>query len=110
MTEIPQPPRRPGEWPAPRTFLAHPDEEHQYAETRDRAMAEQARWNVTLGAIRSHIECSHCHPEPGMDHQQLNSVRAHLAEQPTPHAVRTAARHWIEAILQIQDDVIKGLK
>lgn len=110
MTETPQPPRRPGAWPVPRTFLATPGEEHEYADLRNRTVSEQARWNVTLDAIRAHLECPHCHPAPGMDHQQLNSVRAHLAEPPTARAIRAAARHWIEAILALQDDVIKGLK
>lgn len=110
MTETPQPPRRPGEWPTPRTFLATPDEEHQYAELRDRALAEQARWNVTLGAIRSHLECPHCHPTPGMDHDQLRSIRAHLGEQPSREAVMAAAQHWKAAITNIADDIIRGLK
>lgn len=109
MTETPQPQRRPGEWPVPRTFLPA-EEEHEYAGLRNQGAAEQARWSVTLGAIRSHLECPHCHPAPGMDHDQLRSIRAHLAEQPTERAVRAATRHWIEAILAVQDDVIRGLK
>lgn len=110
MTEKPQPPHRPGEWPVPRTFLPATDEEHAYADLRNHTAAEHARWTVTLGAIRSHLECPHCHPAPGMDHDQLNSIRAHLAEQPTPQAIRAAARHWIEAITNIADDIIRGLK
>lgn len=110
MTETPQPPRHPGEWPVPRTFLPSTDGEHEYADLRNRAASEHARWTVTLDAIRSHLECPHCTPQPGMDHDQLRSVRAHLSEQPTPQAVRAATRHWIEAILAVQDDVIKGLK
>jgi hypothetical protein len=110
VTENPQPPRQPGAWPTPRTFLAAPSDEHQYADLRNHAEAERARWTVTLGAIRSHLECPHCHPEPGMDHDQLNSIRAHLTEQPTPQAVRAAARHWNEAITQIANDIIRGLK
>lgn len=110
MTENPQPPRRPGEWPTPRTFLAAPGDEHEYADLRNRAVSEQARWTVTLNAIRSHLECPHCRPTPGTDHDQLNSIRAHLAEQPTPQAVRAAARHWNDAITQIANDIIRGLK
>lgn len=110
MTDTPQPSRRPGEWPVPRTFLPATNEEYQYAALRNRAAAEQARWSVTLGAIRSHLECPHCHPQPGMDHDQLRSIRAHLDEQPTARAVRTATRRWIAAILAIQDDIIQGLK
>lgn len=110
MTETPQPPRQPGAWPVPRTFLPLTEEEHEYAELRDNTVTEQARWTVTLNAIRSHLECPHCHPQPGMDHIELRSVRAHLAEQPTARSVRAATRHWVEAILAVQDDVIRGLK
>lgn len=109
MTETPQPPRRPGAWPVPRTFLPA-NEEHEYADLRNRVAHEQARWDITLGAIRSHLECPHCHPAPGMDHDQLQSIRAHLGEQPTRQAVRAAARNWITAIASLADDVIRGLK
>lgn len=108
MTETPQPQRHPGEWPVPRTFLPT-EEEHEYADLRNRTAAEQARWTVTLNAIRSHIECPHCTPQPGMDHNQLRSIRAHLDEQPTARAVRAATRHWIEAITQLADEVIASL-
>ncbi|MEV7389586.1 hypothetical protein [Streptomyces sp. NPDC091215] len=110
MTETPQPPRRPGEWPVPRTFLPAIDGEHEYADLRNHAASEQARWTVTLGAICSHLECPHCHPAPGMDHQELSSIRAHLAEQPTPRAVRAAARHWTEAVTQLADEVITSMR
>lgn len=107
MTETPQSPRHPGAWPVPRTFLAAPDEEHQYAGLRNRAVSEQARWNVTLDAIRSHLECPHCHPAPGMDHQELRSIRAHLGDQPSAQAIRAAARQWIAAVINLQDELIK---
>lgn len=110
MTETPQPQRRPGEWPVPRTSLTAPSDEHEYADMRNRAAAEQARWTVTLNAVRAHLECPHCTPQPGADHDQLRSIRAHLGEQPTARAVRASTRHWIEAILAIQDDIIRDLK
>lgn len=110
MTETPQPQRRPGAWPTPRTVLPASAETDEHAALRNHSAAEQARWTVTLGAVRSHLECPHCHPQPGMDHDQLNSIRAHLAEQPTRQAVLAAARHWNEAITQIADEVIRGLK
>lgn len=107
MTEIPQPPRRPGAWPVPRTFLATPGDDHQYAGLWDQTAAAHARWEITLGGIRSHLECPHCHPTPGMDHQELRSVRTHLDEQPSPQAIRAAARQWIAAITNIQDELIE---
>ncbi|MFG2269098.1 hypothetical protein ACGFNY_04910 [Streptomyces chartreusis] len=110
MTENPQSPRRPGAWPTPRTFLPAPSAEDEYAGLRNTAEAERARRDVTLGAIRSHLECPHCRPAPGMDHDQLRSIRAHLGEQPTREAVRAAAQHWKNAITNIADDIIRGLK
>lgn len=99
MTENQQP-RRPGEWPVPRTFLPT-EEEHARA-----GLPDQARWAVTLGSIRSHLECPHCRPTPGMDHLELRSIRAHLNEQPSAQAIRTAARHWTEAITQLAEELI----
>lgn len=64
MTETEQPRRRPGEWP------------EQYV----RIAAERARWELTLG-----------------------SIRAHLEEQPSPAAVHAAGRRWINAVLQIAE-------
>lgn len=98
-------PRRPGEWPVPRTFLPAEDE-REYASLRNQGVADQARWTVTLSSIRSHLECPHCHPAPGMDHLELRSIRGHLNEQPSPQAIRAAARHWRDAITQIAEDLI----
>lgn len=106
MTDNPEQPRQPGAWPVPRTFLATPDEDHQYAPLRDHTTAERARWEVTLGAIRSHLECPHCRPQPGMDHDQLRSIRAHLNEQPSPQAIRAAKQMWVDAINNIADELI----
>ena len=64
MTDIEQP-RRPGQWP------------EQYV----RIAAERARWELTLG-----------------------SIRAHLEEQPSPAAVRAAGRRWVNAVLQIAEN------
>ncbi|MDX3578667.1 hypothetical protein [Streptomyces sp. FL07-04A] len=36
----------------------------------------------------------------------LGAVRAHLEEQPSPRAVRTAARRWCVQITAVAEDVI----
>lgn len=95
-------PLPPGTWPTARTPL---DNLLQPA-----VNAERARTCITQASIRSHLECPHCQPAPGQDHQELRSIRAHLAEQPSPQAIRAAARHWITAITNIADDLIKGGK
>ncbi|MEV4865632.1 hypothetical protein [Streptomyces ossamyceticus] len=38
----------------------------------------------------------------------LDSVRAHLDEQPSPRAVRTCARSWVAALLALAEDVAKN--
>jgi hypothetical protein len=93
---------QPGAWPTARTHL---DEVLQAA-----ANAEHARTHITQAGIRAHLECPHCQPAPGQDHLELLSIRAHLAEQPSPQTIRAAARHWITAITNIADDIIKGRK
>lgn len=45
-----------------------------------RLIAQRARWELTLG-----------------------SIRAHLDEQPTPSARRAAARRWCHAITRLAD-------
>lgn len=70
MTENEQP-RRPGEWPK------------QYV----RIAAERARWELTLG-----------------------SIRAHLEEQPSPAAIRAAGRRWVNAVLQIAEETAANLR
>lgn len=75
-------PRRPGEWPAPRTPLPLGDEDQ---DPQAQVNRERARWHVTLGAIRGHLE-----------------------EQPSPASVRAAARRWASAITQLADDINKG--
>ncbi|MFJ3923063.1 hypothetical protein [Streptomyces sp. NPDC090022] len=91
---------RPGTWPTPRTPL----------DTILRAAAnhERARAHITQASIRAHLECPHCHPAPDLDHLELQSIRAHLAEQPSPQTIRAAAHYWITAITNIADDIIKG--
>jgi hypothetical protein len=37
----------------------------------------------------------------------LNSIRAHLEEQPTPVAVLAAVRRWINDVIALGDDVSK---
>lgn len=39
----------------------------------------------------------------------VSSIRAHLAEQPTPRAVRLVARRWIRDVHFIADGVIAAL-
>ncbi|MFJ3834489.1 hypothetical protein ACIPY6_03110 [Streptomyces sp. NPDC090054] len=91
---------QPGAWPTPRTPLD--------ATLRAAARTEAARVHITQASIRAHLECPHCYPAPGQDHLELGSIRAHLAEQPSPQTIRAAARHWITAITNIADDLIKG--
>nr|WSX48863.1 hypothetical protein OG409_07835 [Streptomyces sp. NBC_00974] len=93
---------RPGAWPTARTNLD--------VAVRALANAEHARTHITQAGIRAHLECPHCHPADGQDHLELRSITAHLAEQPSPQAIRAAARHWITAITNIADDLIKGRK
>lgn len=71
MTDTEQPRRRPGEWP------------EEYV----RIAAERARWELTLG-----------------------SIRAHLEEQPSPAAVRAAGRRWINAVLQLTEHTAANLR
>lgn len=84
MTQNPETDRRPGEWPVPRTFLPHTDEEDQQ---RARVNAERARWELTLGAIRGHLE-----------------------EQPTPRAVRSAGRRWTSTIAQLAEEIATAMR
>ncbi|MFJ4987924.1 hypothetical protein ACIP9H_29485 [Streptomyces sp. NPDC088732] len=69
--------RRPGEWPVPKADLIEAEPQHQRAGT-----AEAARFALTLG-----------------------SIRASLEEQPSESTVRSAARHWTNAIAQLAEEV-----
>ncbi|MCX5170555.1 hypothetical protein OG616_21420 [Streptomyces antibioticus] len=40
----------------------------------------------------------------------LGSIRAHLAEQPSPRSVRAAARRWCTQITALAEDVITARK
>ncbi|AZQ35944.1 hypothetical protein EJ357_22705 [Streptomyces cyaneochromogenes] len=39
----------------------------------------------------------------------ISSIRAHLAEQPSPRAVRACARRWVRDVHFIADGVIAAL-
>lgn len=65
--------RTPGEWPA----TPHADELHRQVQR------ERARHEMTVGAIRGHLE-----------------------EQPSPNAIRACARHWCVEITQLAESVI----
>lgn len=85
MTERPETERRPGEWPTPRTPL--PTEQDTRDNLRAQVNHERARHELTLGAIRAHLE-----------------------EQPSERTVREAARNWITTITNLADDIIRGLR
>lgn len=38
----------------------------------------------------------------------LDSIRAHLEEQPSPSAVRTCARNWVADLLALAEQVAKN--
>lgn len=38
----------------------------------------------------------------------LDSIRAHLDEQPSPRAVRTCARNWVADLLAVAEKVAKN--
>ncbi|WP_328757488.1 hypothetical protein [Streptomyces sp. NBC_00271] len=38
----------------------------------------------------------------------IDSIRAHLAEQPSPRAIRAAARRWCTQITNLADDLVKA--
>ncbi|MEU8906535.1 hypothetical protein [Streptomyces mirabilis] len=46
--------------------------------------------------------------ERGRHEIVLGSIRAHLEEQPTPVAVLTAVRRWINDVIALGDEVTKG--
>ena len=77
--------RRPGQWPTvPRAELPEPDDQG----ARHRLLvAEQARFHVTLGAIRADLEA-----------------------QPSEMCLRSAARRWQQAITQLADELGQQLK
>lgn len=46
--------------------------------------------------------------ERGRHEIVLGSIRAHLEEQPTPVAVLTAVRRWINEVIALGDEVSKA--
>lgn len=46
--------------------------------------------------------------ERGRHEIVLNSIRAHLEEQPTPVAVLAAVRRWINEVIAVGDQVAKA--
>jgi len=74
---------QPGSWPVARPVDLGDDEQgRQHLELT----ATQARFHVTLGAIRGDLEA-----------------------QPSAVSVRTAVRRWCEAIVAAGDDITKQL-
>ena len=77
--------RRPGQWPTvTRAELPEPDDQGAQHLT---LAAEQARFHVTLGAIRADLEA-----------------------QPSEMCLRSAARRWQQAITQLADELGQQLK
>jgi hypothetical protein len=72
---------RPGQWP-----VTEPVDLQQVGDDQGEKhlalAAVQARWHVTLGAIRADLE-----------------------EQPSPMSVRVAARRWAEAVTAMAEDI-----
>ncbi|MFJ4847584.1 hypothetical protein [Streptomyces sp. NPDC088733] len=87
MNANPGPDRRPGQWPVPRTQLHAVGEDEQQMLTRAQANAERARWELTLGAIRGHLE-----------------------EQPSPRAVHATGRLWATAIAQLTEEIATAMR
>jgi hypothetical protein len=46
--------------------------------------------------------------ERGRHEIVLGSIRAHLEEQPTAHAVQSATRHWIADLAALGEEVAKA--
>lgn len=81
MTENPEQQRRPGEWPVQ---PVHTDEqETDHDELYVKRAQERALREMVLG-----------------------SIRHNLNQQPTPGAIRAAARTWKNAITQLADELI----
>ncbi|MFD6684197.1 hypothetical protein, partial [Micromonospora parva] len=77
--------RTPGQWPVNKPIAL--DTERDQGEEHLALTAVQARFHVTLGAIRADLE-----------------------EQPSPMAVLNAARRWNYAITAMADEVAAALK
>ncbi|MEU6944266.1 hypothetical protein ABZ957_03325 [Streptomyces sp. NPDC046316] len=77
--------RAPGQWPVPEP--ADLDQADDQGSAHLALVAVQARFHVTLGAIRADLE-----------------------EQPSPMAVLNAARRWNYAITAMADEVASALK
>jgi hypothetical protein len=77
---------RPGQWPitAPVDLEQHANDQ---GEQHIALSAIQARWHVTLGAIRADLE-----------------------EQPSPMSVRTAARRWAEAVTAMAEEIATQMR
>lgn len=83
MTENPQQSRQPGEWPVPQPVEL---DEHDYAD-HDELYVQRAA-------------------EKALHEMVLGSIRHHLAQQPSPAAIRTAAARWKNAITNLADELI----
>lgn len=81
MTENPEQHRRPGEWP---TLPVHTDEQDA---GHDELYVKRAQ-------------------EHALHEMVLGSIRHDLNQQPTPGAIRAAARTWKNAITQLADELI----
>jgi hypothetical protein len=79
--------RRPGDWP-----VNQPADlgltQHDYADDE-----------VTLYLRRA--------AERGRREIVLDSIRAHLEEQPTANAVQAVTRHWVADVIAIGDEIAK---
>lgn len=73
--------RRPGEWPITPVHQDPADTDH------DQLYVQRAQ-------------------ERALHEMVLGSIRHHLAQQPTPAAIRAAATTWKTAITDIADDLI----
>ncbi|MEV0639009.1 hypothetical protein AB0I77_29515 [Streptomyces sp. NPDC050619] len=80
--------RGPGEWPVDQPANLDATQ-HDYADDE-----------TTLYLRRA--------AERGRREIVLDSIRAHLEEQPTPNAVQAVTRHWIADVIAIGDDIAKA--
>ncbi|MET7944240.1 hypothetical protein [Streptomyces sp. NPDC005302] len=87
MTENPQQPRQPGEWPVPQPADI---DEHAYA-GHDELYVQRAA-------------------ERALHELVLDSIRHDLKQQPSPASVRTAARAWCNRITAAAEEIAKGMR
>lgn len=81
MTENPEQHRRPGEWPV------QPVHHDEHQTDHDELYVKRAQQK----ALREMV---------------LGSIRHDLGQQPSPAAIRTAARDWKNAITNLADELI----